>query len=305
MNDQILSITVDDSHNDRLDIYLTHYLKDYSRTRIQSLIRKGLVLIDGAIPEKTGIIVERGAIIEVHIPAVAPTSIVAENIELEVIFENDDLMVINKPAGLVVHPGPGHSSGTLVNAALAHAPDMEGIGGEKRPGIVHRLDKDTSGLILIAKNDRSQRWLVDQFKARKVTKIYWTLVDGHPPTPQGRIEAAIGRDPIHRQKMAIVSMDKGRDAITEYQQLARYHKHTYIEAHPVTGRTHQIRLHMAFLGCPVVGDRTYGHLHPTIAINRFFLHAARITVLLPGEKSQRTFEVPLPADLQAIMNSLE
>jgi 23S rRNA pseudouridine1911/1915/1917 synthase len=205
---------------------------------------------------------------------------------------------------MVVHPAAGHAQGTLVNAVLAHDPDLEGIGGEQRPGIVHRLDKDTSGLILIAKNDHTLRWLQDQFRLREVRKIYHALSDGHPPTPTGRIEAAIGRDPSQRKQMAIVPDEKGRTSVSEYRVLESFTDHTLFEVHPETGRTHQIRLHLAFIGCPIVGDVVYGKKHPTLPIKRQFLHAARLTITLPGETAPRTFESPFPPDLQYVLDFL-
>jgi len=181
---------------------------------------------------------------------------------------------------------------------------MEGVSGEGRPGIVHRLDKDTSGLILIAKNDRALYSLQDQFRERKVRKIYLALSDGHPKTPTGRIEAAIGRDPGSRKQMAIVSEEKGRAAASEYAVIEQFPLHTLFEMHPETGRTHQIRLHLAMIGCPIVGDRLYGHKNPSLPLARQFLHAARLTIMLPGESSPRTFESPLPPDLQEVLDNL-
>jgi 23S rRNA pseudouridine1911/1915/1917 synthase len=212
-----------------------------------------------------------------------------EIIPLDILFENDDLMVVNKPAGMVVHPAAGHDSGTLVHAVLGYAPGLEGVGGVERPGVVHRLDKDTSGLILLAKNDRSHRWLQDQFRTRKVDKSYMALVDGHPPTPTGRVEASIGRDPSHRKKMAIVSVSKGREAISEYKTLESFPNHTLLEFHPLTGRTHQIRLHCLFLGCPIVGDEIYGNRRRSLKIDRQFLHAIQLKIILPGEKESKVF----------------
>jgi 23S rRNA pseudouridine1911/1915/1917 synthase len=243
-------------------------------------------------------------VIQVRIPPVQPGDLQPEAIPLEIIFENDDLLVVNKPAGMVVHPAAGHTSGTLVHAALAHAPEMEGIGGEQRPGVVHRLDRDTSGLILLAKNDQAHRWLQDQFRLRKVQKVYLALVDGHPPTPTGRIEAPIGRDPKQRKKMAVVPSDKGRQATSEYHTLEAFPAHTLLEVHPITGRTHQIRLHLAFIGCPVAGDTLYGHRHSTIPLPRQYLHAARLTIHLRGESGPRTFEAPLPEELVEVLKYL-
>ncbi len=248
--------------------------------------------------------VEQGNRVLIHIPPAAPTDLIPEDIPLDVVFENADLMMVNKPAGMVVHPAAGHFSGTLVHAALAHAPELEGIGGEQRPGIVHRLDKDTSGLIIIAKNERAHRWLQDQFRLRKVHKTYLALLDGKPPTPTGRVEAEIARDPAHRKQMAVVPDGRGREAVTEYKVIEQFPKHTLIEAYPLTGRTHQIRLHMAFLKCPIVGDTLYGHKHKSLQIDRHFLHAARISLVLPGEKAERTFTASLPDELSAILDQL-
>jgi 23S rRNA pseudouridine1911/1915/1917 synthase len=230
--------------------------------------------------------------------------LVAEEIPLDIVFENDDLIVVNKPAGMVVHPAAGHSSGTLVNAVLGYDPDLEGIGGEERPGVVHRLDKQTSGLILLAKNERAHRWLQDQFRLRKVEKTYLALVDGKPPTPSGRVEAYIGRDPKQRKKMAIVPENKGRESISEYKTVEEFGKYTLLEFHPFTGRTHQIRLHCAFLKCPIVGDEVYGRKSPSMVLGRHFLHAYRLKITLPNEKEPRQFEAPLPDELVDVLNSL-
>jgi len=287
-----------------LDKFLVKCLPEFSRARLQGLIKDGKVSVAGCVITKTGFEVEAGSQVIVELPPTQPSELVAEDIPLNVIFENEDLLVINKPAGMVVHPAAGHSQGTLVNAALAHDPEMEGVGGEIRPGIVHRLDKNTSGLIVIAKNDATLHWLQDQFRLRKVRKIYLALTDGHPPTPTGRIEAAIGRDPSLRKQMAIVADAKGRAAQSEYLTLETFSQHSLLEVHPVTGRTHQIRLHLAFIGCPIAGDTVYGRRHPTVALERHFLHAARLTIALPGEDTPRTFEAPLPPELEAVLTDL-
>lgn len=279
-------------------------LPEYSRSRLQGLISDGFVTINERVAVKSGAPVENEDRVAITIPPAEPVGLEPENIPLEIIFENKDLLIVNKPAGMVVHPAAGHYTGTLVHAALAHIPDLEGIGGELRPGIVHRLDKDTSGLILMAKNERSQIWLQDQFRLRKVKKIYLALVDGKPPTPTGRVEASIARDPSHRKQMAIVPEGKGREAVTEYRVLEQFHGFTLVEAHPLTGRTHQIRLHMAFLGCPIVGDTLYGHRKKSLEIDRHFLHAARITIVLPGESQEKTFEAPLPQELQVVLEKV-
>lgn len=304
MNGRPIAFTYLGDGSQRLDHFLVNRLPEYSRTRLQSIIKDGLVTVDGKVVQKSGLLLERGASVVVEIPPQGPSALIPEAIPLEVIFENSDLLIVNKPAGMVVHPAAGHTAGTLVNAALAHAPDLEGVGGEQRPGVVHRLDKDTSGLILLAKNDSAHRWLQSQFRSRQVEKAYLALVDGAPPTPRGRVEANIGRDPTHRKRMAILPDGKGRQAVSEYHTLRSYPGHTLLEVHPITGRTHQIRLHLAFIGCPVVGDQVYGRSRPSLPIQRHFLHAARLTICLPGEKQPRTFEAPLPIELQAALESL-
>jgi 23S rRNA pseudouridine1911/1915/1917 synthase len=288
----------------RLDRFLTVRLPEYSRSRIQGLIEAGHVFVDGKPAAKAGQPLGAGQQVLLRVPAPQPSGLAAEDIPLEILFENDDLMVINKPAGMVVHPAAGHAGGTLINAALAHDPDIEGIGGEQRPGVVHRLDKDTSGLIVMAKNDRAHQWLQDQFRLRKVVKVYLALVDGKPPTPKGRVEAPIGRDPGNRQRMAVVTADKGREAFSEYFTRESFPRHTLLEVHPFTGRTHQIRVHMAFLGCPVAGDTRYGMRKSSIRLERHFLHAGRLTITLPGEKEARTFEAPLPEELENLLQEL-
>lgn len=294
----------EDQQAQRLDKFLVERLPELSRSRIQSLIKEGFVRVDGAIPRKAGQMLEGRALVQVHLPAPEPGDLIPEAIPLEIVYEDENLIVVNKPAGMVVHPAAGHRAGTLVHAALAHAPEMEGIGGEQRPGVVHRLDKNTSGLILLAKNDSMHRWLQDQFRLRKIQKVYLALVDGHPPTPSGRIEAPIGRSPKERKRMAVVTPEKGRSAVSEYHTLESFAAHTLLEVHPITGRTHQIRLHLAFLGCPVVGDTVYGRRHATLPLERHFLHALRITVRLPGAKHPSNFEAPLPPELTQILNQL-
>ncbi len=288
----------------RLDKYLVEVVPDYSRTRLQNLIKEGKVLVNGTPAHKAGQIIEAVATLQLNLPEPTPTTLVPESIPLDIIFENEDVLVINKPAGMVVHPAAGHFSGTLVHAALAYSPQMEGIGGEGRPGVVHRLDRDTSGLILLARNDAAHRWLVNQFKDRRVEKIYLALVDGQPPSRSGRVEAPIGRSPAQRQRMAVVSGSHGRQAVTEYRTLEVFPTHTLLEVHPVTGRTHQIRVHLAFLGCPVAGDTVYGRRKSSLPLGRFFLHAARLTIRLPGEKTPHVFQAPLPPDLNELLNRL-
>lgn len=304
MSDRVLNFRFDNETPERLDKFLVGLLREFSRSRIQGLIADGFVDVDGHAAKKAGQTLESGSNVTVRIPPPVPAGIPAEDIPLDILFENDDLIVINKPAGMVVHPAAGHASGTLVNAVLGYDPDIEGIGGEERPGVVHRLDKETSGLILLAKNERAHRWLQDQFRLRKVDKTYLALVDGKPPTPSGRVEAHIGRDPSHRKRMAIVPESRGREAISEYKTVEEFKDHTLLEFHPLTGRTHQIRLHCAFLKCPIVGDGVYGRKKPSIEIGRHFLHAFRLKIVLPGEKEPMTFEAPLPDDLGQVLTTL-
>jgi 23S rRNA pseudouridine1911/1915/1917 synthase len=289
---------------DRIETFLVSRLPEFSRARLQGLIADGFVLVNGDPAKKSGQLLDPGTAVEVRIPPPVPSGLIPENIPLDIIFENDDLLVVNKPAGMVVHPAAGHDSGTLVHAVLGYDPDIEGIGGEERPGVVHRLDKETSGLILLAKNDNSHHWLQDQFRLRQVEKTYLALVDGAPPTPSGRVEAAIGRDPSHRKQMAVLPPGKGRESVSEYKTLEKFAHHTLLEFRPHTGRTHQIRLHCAFLGCPIVGDKVYGRRTPTLEIKRHFLHAAKLKIILPGEKQPRTFEALLPEELQVVLTGL-
>ncbi len=288
---------------ERLDKFLVSQLPEFSRARIQGLIDDGFVDVRGRAAKKGGHPLVNGDKVTVRIPPSQPGGLEGENIPLDVVFENDDLLILNKPAGMVVHPAAGHDRGTLVNAVLGYEPDLE-ISGEERPGIVHRLDKDTSGLIVVAKNDQSMRWLQEQFKDRHVEKTYLALVDGKPPTPTGRVEAPIGRDPRDRKKMAVVKLEKGREAVSEYKTVESFRKHTLLEFRPFTGRTHQIRVHCAFLGCPIVGDGAYGHHKPSVDLERHFLHAFRLKITLPGENHPRVFEAPLPRELADVLEQL-
>lgn len=290
---------------ERLDKALVVFLPDLSRAQIQRLIEGGQVLINGQLPAKAGVRLEGGETAVVAVPAPVPSTLIAEAIPLQVVYEDADMLVLDKPAGLVVHPAAGHASGTLVNALLAHVKDFGGVGGSLRPGIVHRLDKDTSGLIVVAKHDAAQRALQAQFKLRKVEKQYVALVVGRPPTPSGRVEAAIGRDPRHRQRMAVVTNSelRSRMAVSEYRTREALRGYTLVDVKPETGRTHQVRVHMAFLGCPLAGDLLYGVSGGRYKLARHFLHAAVLTLKLPSGKTQ-TFVAPLPAELEACLAAL-
>lgn len=304
MADRIETYTHAGETAERLDKFLVRQLPEFSRARLQGLVADGFVSVDGLPAKKSGQMLDVGAAVEIRIPPPVPSGLVGENIPLDIIFENDEMLVVNKPAGMVVHPAAGHATGTLVHAVLGYDPDLEGIGGEERPGLVHRLDKDTSGLIALAKNERAHRWLQDEFRFRRVEKTYLALVDGAPPTPSGRVEASIGRDPSHRKKMAVLPEGKGREAVSEYKTRETFAQHTLLEFHPLTGRTHQIRLHCAFLGCPIVGDMIYGRKKSTLQLDRHFLHAAKLKIVLPNETEPRLFEARLPVELERVLDGL-
>jgi len=289
---------------ERLDKYIVHCLPEYTRSRIQNLIRNGFVEVNGEIIQKTGFSLEKGMAINVIIPPLPASTLIPEDIPLEVVFENESVLVVNKPAGMVVHPSAGHGSSTLVHALLARMPFLGKENGSQRPGIVHRLDKYTSGLILIAKTEESQHWLQEQFTSRKVEKKYLALVDGYPRTSTGRIEAPIYRDPNNRKRMAIAPTGKGRTAITNYSIEKEFLNHTLLIAKPFTGRTHQIRLHLASIGCPIVGDTIYGRKNPSLPIQRHFLHAYELKITLLSEENPRCFRVGLPLELSQLLDSL-
>jgi 23S rRNA pseudouridine1911/1915/1917 synthase len=287
---------------ERLDRWLAARLPQYSRSAIQRWIKAGLVTVKGR-EEKASYQVGVGDEICVRIPPPEEYAVTPEPLPLNVLYEDADLLVIDKPAGMVVHPAAGNWHGTLVNAVLHHCPELEGVGGERRPGIVHRLDKDTSGLILVAKNDRAHQALQAQFKSRQVEKSYLALVYGLVTPARGRIEAPIGRDPVHRKRMAV--LPDGRPAVTRYQVSGFYGNYTLLSCQPLTGRTHQIRVHLAYIKHPVVGDRVYGGRRQCVVpCPRQFLHAHRIQFRLPSTGQLVEFVAPLPTDLQAVLDAL-
>jgi 23S rRNA pseudouridine1911/1915/1917 synthase len=305
MKFSLYQFTYQNAEAGRIDKFLAENLTDISRSSIQKLIQKGLVCVDGLPIEKSNAKVATGQVVSIEVPEQEDQALLAENIELDIIYIDANTIVINKPAGMVVHPGAGNDSGTVVNALLSQWPEIACVGDPERPGIVHRLDKETSGILLIARNQKAYDWYVSQFKNRKTKKTYLALVDGHPPTPEGRIEAPVLRDAKHRQRMAVGLQGQGRSAITEYFRIKNFRKHDYLEVHPLTGRTHQIRVHMAYLGCPITGDTIYGHKHPSIEMGRFFLHAQSLLISLPREKQLTTFHAKLPEDLQVVLDTLE
>ncbi|RME83651.1 MAG: RluA family pseudouridine synthase [Caldilineae bacterium] len=288
---------------ERLDRFLSNHLPDHSRAEIQRWIKEGDVLVNGKMC-RSSYRLHPGDRISIDVPIPAPSPLEPEAIPLTILYEDADMLAVDKPAGMVVHPAPGHERGTLVHAVLHHCPDLQGVGGVRRPGIVHRLDKDTSGLILVAKHDRAHRYLQAQFKARTVEKTYLALVLGHIEAPKGRIEAPLGRHPRHRKKMAVTSSEKGRQAITEFEILGYYGPTTFIAAHPLTGRTHQIRVHMASIGHPLVGDTVYGPRRDSYRLGRHFLHAHRLCVDRPADGARLELVSPLPPDLEALLHQL-
>jgi 23S rRNA pseudouridine1911/1915/1917 synthase len=282
----------------RLDKYLTQVLPQFSRAYLQRLIEQGYVLVNGQ-KTKASQRLTRSDTITVELPP-SPGRPLPEPIPLTVVYEDEDIMVVDKPAGLTVHPAPGHPSHTLVNAILAHCPGLTVSNGLMRPGIVHRLDKDTSGLIVVAKNDSAREYLVGQFKSRTVTKRYFVLVKGRLSPEQGIIEAPIGRHPHRKRRMAVV--ESGKEAITQYQVRKYLDNYTLVEVSPLTGRTHQIRIHLSAIGCPVVGDPTYGI--KSAHLDRQFVHAYRLGFRLPSTKQYQEFTSPLPADLEQTLEHL-
>ncbi|MCB0071601.1 MAG: RluA family pseudouridine synthase [Caldilineaceae bacterium] len=303
----------------RVDRWLTAGMPDHSRSEIQRWIKEGRITVAG-VPVRASTVLVAGDVVSVTRPTVRPApTLTAQPIPLDIIYEDADLLVINKPAGMVVHPAPGHTDDTLVNAVLHHCPDIAGVGGEVRPGIVHRLDKETSGLIVVAKHDRAHRNLQAQWKTRTVAKTYLALVEGRPEPPAGRIIAPIGRHPTDRKRQAVLTPDpvtgaaRGREAVTDYHTVATFHSepgargstYSLMEVVIHTGRTHQIRVHFAWRHHPVVGDTVYGYRRVRLPLTRQFLHAYKLRFALPSTGEEREFVAPLPDDLQHVLDTLE
>jgi len=293
---KVYSFIVDES-GVRLDKFVGDRCLELSRTHAQKLIGGGCITVNGQAA-KASLKLSAGDEVRVTIPPAPPSPLSAEEIPLSIIYEDDDLLVVDKPAGLTVHPAPGHPSHTLVNAILSHYPHLADISDSLRPGIVHRLDKDTSGVMLVAKNVMAQANLAEQFRARSIAKAYLVLVRGKLTPERGIIEAAIGRDPRNRQRMAVVS--RGREARTEYRVVKYIGGDSLLEVTPETGRTHQIRVHLAAIGYPVVGDPVYGVKSPS----RQFLHACRLGFSLPSTGEYVEFESELPPDLEQALRDI-
>ncbi len=283
----------------RLDQYLAGLLSGQSRNRVQRLIADGHVRVnDGAA--RAGLRLRKGDRLSWELPPTTPSRLQAEAMDLRVLYEDDDLVVIDKPAGLVVHPGPGHATGTLVHGLLARGAGWSTIGGAERPGIVHRLDRDTSGLIVVARNDATHRALTRQLQQRLMTRRYRAIAVGEVADPAARIEAPIGRDVKHRQRMVVVA--GGREAITEFIRLGVAGGHSLLQVSLTTGRTHQIRVHLAFIKHPVLGDPVYGHQSPLIG--RPALHAETLTLRHPRTGKSMTWQAAPPEDFELAWNSL-
>jgi len=275
---------------ERLDLYLSKQLNK-TRSSVEKAIEQGLVTLDGELPTKAGVKVEKGDKIVADFPEPRPISAVAEDIPIEIVYEDADIVVVNKPQGMVTHPATGSPDGTLVNALLNKISDLSGINGEIRPGIVHRLDKDTSGLLVIAKNDRAHLSLSEQISTKKALRYYYALVVGTLSEEEGRIDKKIGRSKKDRKQMAVVP--EGRNALTLYRVIDRFKGYSLVECELRTGRTHQIRVHMKSIGHPVVGDPVYGKPSP-LAPKGQLLHAHKLVLFHPTTGKEMTFEAPIP-----------
>lgn len=285
----------------RIDKLLVDLLPDVSRSQIQSWIKSGHVLVDQT-PVKSNYKCEQGVTISWEIPEPELLEVIAEDIPLTIIYEDEDVLVVNKPRGMVVHPSIGHSSGTLVNALMYHCKDLSGINGVVRPGIVHRIDRDTSGLLMVAKNDQAHQGLSEQLQAKTVKRSYVAIVHGAIPHEYGTIEAPIGRDPKSRQNMTVIT--GGRDAVTHFEVIERINQqYTFVKCTLETGRTHQIRVHMKYIGFPLVGDPKYGH-RKTLAMNGQALHAQELGFEHPRTKEWLQFTVEPPTEFQDALKKI-
>ncbi len=296
------------SHGQRLDQFLAQHAEligDFSRGMFQSLIAQKLVLVDGTA-SKSNYRVRAQQVVQIYVPPPVPSALVPEPIAFQVLHEDDHILVLCKPPGLVVHPACGNLTGTLVHGLLHHCADLSGINGQVRPGIVHRLDKDTSGVMVVAKNDLAHHSLAAQFKNKSAKKIYHAILDGVPAELSGTICTAIGRHPVNRKKMA-VSVDRGREAVTHWKLLTDFGHFSLVEIGIETGRTHQIRVHMASIGVPVAGDQVYGKKndrYQALGIVRQCLHASSLSFLHPATGARVTFATDLPADMAQVLDRL-
>ena len=298
-------IVVDESSsNQRLDKFLSTYFSEFSRSHISKLIDEENCLVNSKVA-KASLKLKVGDIIEINIPEAKELEISKEDIPLDIVYEDSDILIINKPQGMVVHPANGHYEHTLVNAILAHCNDLSGINGVMRPGIVHRIDKDTSGLICVAKNDKAHVSLAEQLKDHTMSRTYVALVKGVIPENSGEINLPIGRDPRNRQKMAVIRTNS-KEAITYFKVLERYSDHTLVECHLKTGRTHQIRVHLSYIGYPVEGDPLYsGRKYDTLYKNGQLLVAVGLKLIHPSSNKEMEFKIDLPNYFKEVINHLE
>ena len=302
MDDNWIVVTAEES-GERVDALLARLLEGFSRSAAQRLIESGAVLL-GEKSVKKNYVCSAGDVFSVSLPEIAEIPLVAQDIPLDVVFEDADVIVVNKPRGLVVHPAPGHPDGTLVNALLYHCGDsLSGVGGEKRPGIVHRIDKDTSGLIIAAKNDASHLKLSAQLSDHSLCREYEAVVRGSLREDAGTIDAPIGRHPTDRKRMA-VTQKAARNAVTHWEVIARYKGYTHVRCRLETGRTHQIRVHMAHIGHPLLGDFTYGAPSPDKGLEGQCLHARRLRFVHPSSGEQIELETPLPDYFTEVLKRL-
>ena len=299
--EDVLRFTAEEA-GERLDVFLARCCPGVSRSHVQKIIADGGVRVNGEI-RKARYLLQGGDEVALFQPPPAPSDISPEDIPLDILYEDADVIVINKARGMVVHPAAGNARGTLVNALLAHCGDLSAINGTLRPGIVHRLDKDTSGVMIAAKNDAAHRDLAEQIQTKTAQRIYLTLVDGNIEEAEGVIHGAIGRSPKDRQKMAVVSQN-GKAATTTFRVLERFGDYTLLSCQLLTGRTHQIRVHMAYIGHPVTGDPKYGRGKCRFSIQGQALHSRSLTFCHPTTRETMTFTAPLPSDMEEILQSL-
>lgn len=292
-------VTADGGVGERFDRFLQKHVPDLSRARLQDLIKSGDALLNGK-PSKPSAELKTGDRIDLSVPEPKEVQVEAQDIPLDVLYEDADILVLNKTSGLVVHPAAGNPDGTLVNALLHHCDDLSGIGGELRPGIVHRLDKETSGCMVVAKHDRAHTALTDAFAHRRIRKTYLAAVNGQPRESSGRIENMIGRHPVDRKRMAVLFDGTGKNAITEWRLLGQHAGCGLILCNLLTGRTHQIRVHMRdVLQCPILGDSLYGHpSKQKVKASRLLLHAWRLSFDHPLSQKRLAFEAPIPEEFK-------
>ena len=302
MDDNLIEITAEES-GERIDALLARNLGEFSRSAIQRLIEQGNVSLSGRLIKKN-YKCAAGDCFQILLPELEEVPLIAQDIPLDIVYEDDDLVVVNKVRGMVVHPAPGHPDGTWVNALLWHCGDtLSGIGGEKRPGIVHRIDKDTSGLLIVAKNDFAHQGLSDQLSDHSLYREYEAIVRGNFREDSGTVDAPIGRHPTDRKRMA-VTYKNSKPAVTHWQVIARYRGYTHIRCRLETGRTHQIRVHMASIGHPLLGDYTYGAPSPDKGLEGQCLHARRLRFIHPRTGEEHITEAPLPPYFTVVINKL-